>query len=68
MTYEIQIGQSFDMSKGKLAPKTVIIISEDQKLIIDTFASTKKDEDLNTIYILNEVEFYIVPVLFSDND
>lgn len=57
--YEIHIGEIFDMTARENRPKQVIIISEDQKTIIEQFASQRKDAELNTIYKLNECEFRI---------
>ncbi len=42
-------------------PKYRMIISKEQKQIIEEFAIIKKDKDFNTVYILNELEFKIVP-------
>jgi hypothetical protein len=63
MNYEIHIGEEMFLVNGSIhkKPKQTIIITEDQFQVIKEFASTKKDKDLNTIYILNDVEFKVVP-------
>jgi len=63
MKYKIQIGSIFNIEESRVEPKTVIEISEDQKMLIDQFAWTRKDENLNTIYRINDCEFTMVPVL-----
>jgi hypothetical protein len=59
--YEIHIGEIFDLTTNIKKPKLVLIITEDQLTIIEHFANQRKDANLNTIYILNECEFSIIP-------
>jgi len=66
-TYEIYIGESRDLL-GNKSPRLVISITQEQYDIIKTFASTRKDENLNTIYKLNECEFYVHPQFYTEGD
>lgn len=59
--YEIQIGEITELTSGIKTPKQIIVITRDQFEVIETFASTRKDEDLNTIYKLNDCEFKVLP-------
>lgn len=59
--YEIHLNPFWDMGSESMKPRQVIPITEDQFKIIELFANTKKDENLNTIYILNDVSFQIFP-------
>lgn len=60
MKYEIHIGEVLELSEGiKEIPKTKIVITEKQKEILEMFADTKKDKDLNIIYKINDCEFTI---------
>lgn len=61
MKYEIYIGEIFDLTTNSKRPKQKLIITEEQKAVIELFASQRKDADLNTIYKLNECEFCIYP-------
>jgi len=61
ITHVITIGEMFDIDKGSAVPKQTIEISNDQLAIIEMFASTRKDEDLNTVYKLNDIEFRVFP-------
>lgn len=61
--YEIQIGEVFDLTTNKNKPKQTIYITDEQLRVIEIFANTKKDADLNTVYIINGCEFRIVPRL-----
>lgn len=63
MEYEIHIGEVLDLKQGFFTPKQVITISHEQKEAIEYFADTKKDVNLNTIYIINNVRFKIIPKL-----
>mgnify|MGYP000326014597 CR=1 FL=1 len=60
--YEIHIGKVLDFDTNLYKPKLIIEISPEQKLIIETFASTRKDQDLHTIYEINGIDFKIYPV------
>ncbi len=57
----VSIGEMYDIEKGHNAPKQMMYISTAQFQIIETFASTRKDEDLNTVYKLNDIEFKVTP-------
>jgi hypothetical protein len=61
--YEIHIGQSIEVNCNGVEKraKQVIIIDENQYLIIKQFADTTIDEDLNTIYKLNNHSFKVLP-------
>lgn len=59
--YEIHIGEMFDLATNSKKPKQTLIITDDQRAIIEQFASQRKDSELNTIYKLNECEFCIYP-------
>ena len=59
--YEIHIGQVIDSESLMPRPKQVFIITRDQFAIIEQFASTRKDEELNTWYKLNDCEFRVWP-------
>jgi hypothetical protein len=65
MTYEIQIGEVYDISLQKNRPKQTIHINEDQRRVIMIFASTRMDADVNTVYRLNDIEFKIIPLYES---
>ncbi len=59
--YELHIGETFDLEKGEKCAKQIIQITEEQFAVIQQFAYTKKDADLNTIYKLNDCEFKVYP-------
>ena len=59
--YEIHIGETLDFKTGTKKPKQTIIINKDQLDIIETFANQRKDEELNTVYRINDCEFRIFP-------
>lgn len=61
--YEIHIGNVYDLESKINKPKQTIIITKEQLMVIEQFAYTRKDEDLNTIYILNHCEFKVTPHL-----
>ena len=63
MKYEIHIGRDYDLETKEHKPKHTLIISEDQLRIIKELADIRRDRDLNTIYIINEIEFKIIPVI-----
>jgi hypothetical protein len=63
MKYEIHIGKKFGEK-----PKQKIIITQAQFIIIERFAHTRKDENLNIIYKLNDIEFKVVPHLGLTNE
>ena len=67
--YEIHIGEIFDLTTNLKKPKQTLIITDDQRAVIEQFASQRKDAELNTIYKLNECEFRIYLHLnFSTKD
>ena len=45
-----------------------MIITREQFAVIEQFADTRKDEDLNTIYRLNQCEFKVIPHFSFEND
>jgi hypothetical protein len=59
--YEIQIGITTDLDTGRKKPEQTIIITGEQLMVIEIFAHSRKNEDLSTTYILNDVEFKIMP-------
>lgn len=61
--FEIHIGEIavLECSGWEKKPKHVINVSKEQVDIIKMFASTIKDEDLNTLYFLNGIRFKILP-------
>lgn len=59
--YEIHIGQLWDLKLSRHVPKQLILITEDQKQIIEHFANVTKDSDLNNVYRINDCEFRIMP-------
>jgi hypothetical protein len=61
--YEIHIGESIDLETNEKKPKRVMIITPDQLALIELFAHTRKDCELNTIYNINDVEFKVLPSL-----
>ena len=66
--FEIHIGKIYDLESKTEKPKQRIIITREQFTVIEQFADTRKDEDLNTIYKLNQCEFKVMPHFsFEDN-
>ena len=59
--FEIHIGEIFDLESKTKKPKQTMIITREQFAVIEQFADTRKDEYLNTIYILNQCEFKVIP-------
>jgi hypothetical protein len=59
--FEIHIGKIYDLGSKTETPKQTMIITSEQLAIIEQFADTRKDEDLNTIYRLNQCEFKVMP-------
>lgn len=59
--YELWIGEYLDLESNITKPKRTIIVTGEQLAIIEEFASTRKDSELNTIYKLNDCEFRIMP-------
>jgi len=59
--YEIRIGEVYDLETKTKEPKQTAIITREQLEVINMFADTRKDAELNTIYRLNECEFRIMP-------
>ena len=59
--FEINIGKIYDLESKTEKPKQTIIITREQFAVIEQFADTRKDEDLNTIYRLNQCEFKVMP-------
>ena len=52
--YEILIGAIVDMNTQTIKAEQTIIITQSQLKIIELFAHSRKDKDLNTIYKLND--------------
>lgn len=61
--YEIHIGEITEFPSMNVVPAQKIIISHDQFEVIKTFANTRKDKDLNTIYTLNDCDFKVLAVI-----
>ena len=59
--FEIHIGKIYDLESKTEKPKQTMIITRAQFAVIEQFADTRKDEDLNTIYKLNQCEFKVMP-------
>lgn len=59
--FEIHIGKIYDLENKSEKPKQTMIITREQLAVIEQFADTRKDEDLNTIYRLNQCEFKVMP-------
>ncbi len=66
--FEIHIGKTYDLESRIEKPKLTIIITREQLAVIEHFADTRKDEDLNTIYRLNQCEFKVMPHFDFGND
>lgn len=66
--YEIQIGEVFDLTLNAKKPKQIIIITAQQKEVIELFANQIKDAELNTIYIINDCEFRMIPYFEFDKN
>lgn len=58
--YEIHIGKKIEFGSGKEMPNQIRLITEKEFELISLFASTRKDENLNTIYRLNDCEFSVI--------
>ena len=59
--FEIHIGEIYDLRSKTKKPKQTMIITREQFSVIEQFADTRKDEDLNTIYRINQCEFKVLP-------
>lgn len=59
--YEIHIGEYYDLEEKVNKPKQKLIITGEQLEAIETFASKRKDSELNTIYKINDCEFRVYP-------
>lgn len=59
--FEIHIGEIYDLESKTKKPKQTMIITREQLAVIEQFADTRKDEDLNTIYRINQCEFKVLP-------
>ena len=59
--FEIHIGNIYDSESKSEKPKLTMIITREQFVVIEQFADTRKDEDLNTVYRINQCEFKVVP-------
>ena len=67
MIYELHIGKVFDLSENTEKPKFKLVVTEPELNVLKWFTSTRKDADLNTIYMLNDVEFTVSPLLETNN-
>ena len=59
--YEIHIGEVIEHPSGQKRPKQIMKITDEQRQIIEAFADLRKDENLNTVYKINQCEFRIYP-------
>jgi hypothetical protein len=59
--YELHIGEVVDFINMTKRPRQTLIITKEQLEVIEIFAHQRKDEELNTIYKLNECEFRVYP-------
>lgn len=59
--YIINIGEVLDVESNLIRPKQTLIISNEQFEVIKQFANTEKDADLNTVYIINDFKFKVIP-------
>ncbi|MDY0389200.1 MAG: hypothetical protein RBT65_19190 [Methanolobus sp.] len=66
--FEIHFGKIYDLESKTEKPKQIMIITREQFSVIERFADTRKDEDLNTIYRLNQCEFKVMPHFSFEND
>ena len=65
--FAIHIGKIYDLESKTEKPKLTMIITREQFALIEQFADTRKDEDLNIIYRLNQCEFKVIPYFDFDN-
>ena len=65
--FAIHIGKIYDLESKTEKPKLTMIITREQLALIEQFADTRKDEDLNIIYRLNQCEFKVIPYFDFDN-
>ena len=65
--FAIHIGKIYDLESKTEKPKLTMIITREQLALIEQFADTRKDEDLNIIYRLNKCEFKVIPYFDFDN-
>lgn len=63
MTYEIQIGSNYNLATQEAEPATKFQITGEQAEILERFADVRRDEELNTLYVINNCYFKIVPIL-----
>lgn len=66
--WEIQIGEAIELVDFKKGPHITVQITDEQFEIVQMFASTRKDANMNTIYTLNKVDFLVVPLFKSALD
>lgn len=62
--YQIQIGQKFDPETQSWSPEIMANITQEQFEIIELLANTKKSSDLTLIYVINDIEFEIVDLVY----
>ena len=65
--FAIHIGKIYDLESKTEKPKQTMIITREQFALIEHFADTRKDEELNIIYKLNQCEFKVIPYFDFDN-
>lgn len=63
LSYEIHIGSVIDGETFKSIPDQVIKITEDQFKIVEMFADLCKDENLTSIYKINNCKFKMLAVV-----
>ena len=65
--FAIHIGKVYDLESKTEKPKLTMIITREQFALIELFADTRKDEDLDIVYRLNKCEFKVIPYFDFDN-
>jgi len=61
MTYEMHIGEVFDLLTNEKKPRQINILSEDQFQLIEQVSDIELDENLRKFYKINKCRFTIVP-------
>ena len=63
--FAIHICKIYDLESKTEKPKKTMIITSQQFALIEQFADTRKDEDLDIIYRLNQCGLKVIP--YFDN-